>query len=64
MPFSYRITITYFKNTSFIHIMEYLSATFNPSKTIIYLIQILYMDFDIPWNIMATDTLIVCLWLS
>ena len=41
IQFFHRLTITYFKNTSFGHIMAYLSETYHPSKAIFYLIKII-----------------------
>ena len=59
MPFFYRLTIDYFINTSFRHLMAPLSAKFYPGKTIVYLIQMIQTDFDIPGNVIATNTCII-----
>ena len=59
MPFLHCLTIAYFKNTSVGHIMESLSETFHPIKTIVYLIQIIQTGFEIPCDLMAHNPFIV-----
>ena len=64
IPFWHRLVMAYFKNTSFGHLMASLSETFQPSKTIVYLIQIIQIDFDIPCNLMALNPCTIPLCIS
>ena len=59
MPFLNRIIIASFKNTSFGHLMPSLSEKNHPSKTIVYLIQILQTDFKSPCNLMSPNPCII-----
>ena len=49
----------HFKNTSFGHIVESLSETFHPSKTIVELIRIIQTYFESPCNVMEPNTCII-----
>ena len=55
----HHLTMNYFNNFIFGHLMASLNKTFHPSKTIVYIIKIIQIDSERLCNLMALNPCII-----